>query len=190
MAAPAIGRTEHEHGRQRDVRRHRRHAAIGMVLGEIAAPEGEDLRELLVHLHATSTERRRRDGSVPGARPSPRSMRPGCSASSVRNTSTTCSGEWFGTMIPPAPTRIRLGRARHVLDDDLGRRGRDCRACCGARRPNTARTRALPRAARASRHRGSPASASHPRPRETNRAAKAEFPRPYDAPASRTVTRQ
>ena len=47
-------------------------------------------------------------GSVPGARPRPRSMRPGCSASRVRKISRTRSGVWFGSMIPPAPTRIRF----------------------------------------------------------------------------------
>ena len=29
----------------------------------------------------------------------------------MRNTSTTWSGEWFGIMIPPAPSRIRVVRA-------------------------------------------------------------------------------
>ena len=45
-------------------------------------------------------------GSVPGARPMPRSMRPGCSASSMPNCSTTASGAWLGSMSPPEPTRI------------------------------------------------------------------------------------
>ena len=44
--------------------------------------------------------------SLPGARPSPRSMRPGKSVSSVPNCSAITSGEWFGSMIPPAPTRM------------------------------------------------------------------------------------
>ena len=44
--------------------------------------------------------------SVPGARPSPRSIRPGKSVASVPNASATISGAWFGSMIPPAPTRI------------------------------------------------------------------------------------
>ena len=35
-------------------------------------------------------------------------MRPGCSSSSVPNCSAITSGAWFGSMIPPAPTRIRL----------------------------------------------------------------------------------
>ena len=33
-------------------------------------------------------------------------MRPGCSASSVPNCSAITSGAWFGSMMPPAPTRI------------------------------------------------------------------------------------
>ena len=45
-------------------------------------------------------------GSVPGARPMPRSMRPGCSASSMPNCSATTSGAWFGSITPPEPTRI------------------------------------------------------------------------------------
>ena len=44
--------------------------------------------------------------SVPGARPSPRSIRPGKSVASVPKASATISGAWFGSMIPPAPTRI------------------------------------------------------------------------------------
>ena len=43
--------------------------------------------------------------SVPGARPSPRSIRPGNSVASVPNASATISGLWFGSMMPPAPTR-------------------------------------------------------------------------------------
>ena len=33
-------------------------------------------------------------------------MRPGYNDASVPNCSATCSGEWFGSMMPPAPTRI------------------------------------------------------------------------------------
>ena len=44
--------------------------------------------------------------SVPGARPSPRSIRSGKSVASVPKASATISGAWFGSMIPPAPTRI------------------------------------------------------------------------------------
>ena len=33
-------------------------------------------------------------------------MRPGCSSSSVPNCSAITSGAWFGSMIPPEPTRI------------------------------------------------------------------------------------
>jgi hypothetical protein len=45
--------------------------------------------------------------SVPGARPRPRSMRPGYSVASVPNCSATTSGAWLGSMMPPAPTRMR-----------------------------------------------------------------------------------
>ena len=50
-------------------------------------------------------------GSLPGARPMPRSMRPGASASRAANCSATTSGEWFGSITPPEPTRMRLLRA-------------------------------------------------------------------------------
>ena len=44
--------------------------------------------------------------SVPGARPMPRSTRPGCSASRVPNCSATTSGAWLGSITPPEPTRM------------------------------------------------------------------------------------
>jgi len=46
--------------------------------------------------------------SVPGARPRPRSIRPGNSVANVPNCSAITNGAWFGNMIPPAPTRIVL----------------------------------------------------------------------------------
>ncbi len=45
-------------------------------------------------------------GSEPGARPMPRSMRPGLAASSSANCSATASGAWLGSMTPPEPSRI------------------------------------------------------------------------------------
>ncbi len=50
-------------------------------------------------------------GSLPGARPIPRSIRPGASASSAANCSATTSGEWLGSITPPEPTRMRSVRA-------------------------------------------------------------------------------
>ena len=44
--------------------------------------------------------------SEPGARPSPRSIRPGYIASSVPNCSAMTSGEWLGSITPPAPSRM------------------------------------------------------------------------------------
>ena len=35
-------------------------------------------------------------------------MRPGCSVSSVPNCSAIVSGEWLGSMTPPAPSRIEV----------------------------------------------------------------------------------
>ena len=46
-------------------------------------------------------------GSVPGARPMPRSIRPGWAASSSANCSATTNGAWLGSITPPDPTRIR-----------------------------------------------------------------------------------
>ena len=46
-------------------------------------------------------------GSLPGARPMPRSMRPGWAASSSANCSATTSGAWLGSITPPEPTLIR-----------------------------------------------------------------------------------
>ena len=44
---------------------------------------------------------------MPGARPMPRSTRPGKAASSRATCSATTSGAWFGSITPPDPTRIR-----------------------------------------------------------------------------------
>ena len=43
---------------------------------------------------------------MPGARPRPRSMRPGKSPSRTLKRSATCSGAWFGSITPPEPTRM------------------------------------------------------------------------------------
>ena len=66
-------------------------------------------------------------GSAPGARPMPRSMRPGCSASSIANCSATTSVGWFGSMTPPEPSRMRSRRRREVREQDAGGRRRDRR---------------------------------------------------------------
>ena len=49
--------------------------------------------------------------SAPGARPRPRSMRPGCSASSAAICSATTRAGWLGSMMPPEPTRMVFVRA-------------------------------------------------------------------------------
>ena len=77
---------------------------------------------------------------------------PGCSAASVPNCSAITSGAWFGSMIPPAPTRIVRVPAGDVRDHD-GRRGaRDAGRRCGAPR---ARSGCSPSARRAARGRAS-----------------------------------
>ncbi len=50
-------------------------------------------------------------GSVPGARPMPRSIRPGCNASSNANCSAIANGAWLGSITPPDPTLMRSVRA-------------------------------------------------------------------------------
>ena len=65
--------------------------------------------------------------SVPGARPRPRSMRPGWRLSSVPNCSAMTSGEWLGSMMPPAPTRMRRGAGGDVADDHRGGGAGDAR---------------------------------------------------------------
>jgi hypothetical protein len=47
----------------------------------------------------------------PSERPSPRSIRPGFKASSIRNCSATTSGWWCGSITPPEPRRMRSVRA-------------------------------------------------------------------------------
>jgi hypothetical protein len=55
-------------------------------------------------------------GSVPGARPSPRSIRPGCNASRVANCSATTRGEWLGSITPPEPIRsVEVALARWAI---------------------------------------------------------------------------
>ena len=50
-------------------------------------------------------------GSLPGARPMPRSTRPGAIASRAANCSATTSGAWLGSITPPEPTRMLVVRA-------------------------------------------------------------------------------
>ncbi len=66
------------------------------------------MRKILELVARSRRSARAVNWSVPGARPSPRSIRPGKSDSSVPNCSAMISGEWFGSMIPPEPTRIVL----------------------------------------------------------------------------------
>src|SRR6478735_4918464 len=62
-------------------------------------------------------------GSDPGARPMPRSIRPGWAASSSANCSATTSGAWLGSITPPEPTRIQgvagglVGADGHEVED-------------------------------------------------------------------------
>src|SRR3546814_15453657 len=61
--------------------------------------------------------------SVPGARPTPRSMRPGAMDASKPNCSATTSGGKLGSIMPPAPRRIRFvsptRRARSIAGAEV-----------------------------------------------------------------------
>ncbi len=61
--------------------------------------------------------------SVPGARPRPRSIRPGAMASSVPNCSAITSGAWLGSMTPPEPRPDAVGVGGEVGEDHRGRGG-------------------------------------------------------------------
>ena len=47
-------------------------------------------------------------------------MRPGCRPSRTRNDSATARGAWFGSMMPPLPTRIVLVAAATVAIITIG----------------------------------------------------------------------
>ena len=81
-------------------------------------------------------------GSVPGARPMPRSIRPGYAASSSANCSATTSGAWLGSITPPEPDpdprRWPRRPARSAAAGWSPRRP----ACCGARPASSGGSRA------------------------------------------------
>ena len=82
-----------------------------MVVGEAPVEEAEELAELLGELLlgegvGRAAQGPRRDLVGAGARPIPRSTRPGWRASSIPNCSATTSGAWFGSMTPPEPIRM------------------------------------------------------------------------------------
>ena len=62
--------------------------------------------------------------SLPGARPRPRSIRPGCSAARVPNCSATTIGAWLGSITPPDPSRMLAGVGGQMREQHGGRRGR------------------------------------------------------------------
>jgi len=47
-------------------------------------------------------------------------MRPGCRPSRTRNDSATARGAWFGSMMPPLPTRMVLVAAATVAIITIG----------------------------------------------------------------------
>ena len=100
-------------------------ARIGQPL-VLAGEERDEVGELLGELLGRQALPVRRSASavswsVPGARPMPRSTRPGCSASRVPNCSATTSGAWLGSITPPEPTRMVDVDARQVGDQHGGR---------------------------------------------------------------------
>ncbi len=71
--------------------------------------------------------------SVPGARPRPRSIRSPWNCTRVPNCSITASGEWFGSMIPPEPTRIRcVIEAARSISSEVAEEARESVLWCSA----------------------------------------------------------
>ena len=65
-------------------------------------------------------------------------MRPGYSDASVPNCSAITSGAWFGSMMPPEPTRIVFVPAGDMADHDRRSPRWRCPSCCDARRASSA----------------------------------------------------
>ena len=87
---------------------------------------------------------------------------PGSSAASVPNCSAITSGAWFGSMMPPAPTRIVEVPPATWRDDAPRSRRWRCRACCGARPASSGGSPGLRRGARGRRSCASAWAASLP----------------------------
>ena len=77
-------------------------------------------------------------GRSQGARPSPRSILPGCSASRVPNCSATTRGAWLGKHHPTRADPKRGGRIGQVCDQDGGGRAGHCRHAVMLRHPQSA----------------------------------------------------
>jgi len=121
--------------------------SLGKLLGSTCsvAPQGE----------------RQRPGPCPGRAPGRDRCARGTAPPSVPNCSATCSGAWFGSMMP----RRRSGCARYLPprgDEHGGGRAADSRACCDARPARTAGSPAAPRAAPAAASAGRPPPACRP----------------------------
>ena len=124
LGAVAAG-TEQPHRRLVPDGRHREHRPVAVEVGHQL---GELLGEVVgAKRIGAPAQRAAVRGSVPGARPMPRSIRPGCNASRVPNCSATTSGWWLGSITPPDPTRIREVAAGQVRDQHGGRRAADAR---------------------------------------------------------------
>ena len=124
------------------------HALARLRRLEIALQLDDVLREAVgVADQGRAAARGRRPDRAPGARPRPRSIRPGNSDSSVPNCSAMTSGAWFGSMMPPAPTRIVDVPGADVARSAPPSPRSRCRACCGARPASSAGNPSARRAA-------------------------------------------
>ncbi len=101
-------------GGELDGARDRVDAGVGVTGREVVVQEAGQLRELLGEVVGAlvetlgAAEGGGGGASVPGARPRPRSTRPGAMASSVPNCSAITRGAWFGSITPPEPRRMRV----------------------------------------------------------------------------------
>ena len=127
----------------------------GVSIAEVALQLEHVLRERRRPTAGRGGARTSCSGPSPGARPRPRSIRPGYIASRVPNCSAMVSGRVVGQHDAAGPQPDRPRSARRRARSARSSPTRRCRRCCGARRTRPAGSRAPPPAARAPRWRRS-----------------------------------
>jgi hypothetical protein len=98
---------EYPHGHFRALAGHGQHA-LARLVGHIVHQFQHVLRELFRVGLQVAAQRARRRLVGTGCAAQTQVDTAGCSASSVPNCSAMTSGEWLGSMTPPAPTRMVL----------------------------------------------------------------------------------
>ena len=104
----------------------------GWSAGNVPSKKAMQLAQLLGKVVGGDRGRVRRSAaavswSVPGARPMPRSMRPGMQRLEHAELLGDASGAWLGSITPPEPTRIVDVAAAMCADQHRGRRAGDAR---------------------------------------------------------------